>query len=238
MVDLFTIPQLTPFAVALGLVLLFLMVEVIGLLVGFSSFDDGDIDLEFDTDVDVDFDIDADLSRAFGEPDIDIDVVGDTGGIWTFLELGRVPMLVWIISMAGGFAMAGYGIQLLLSVVFGFMLPAIFAVVAALVPAVFVGKFFVELFATIAPKSSTQAISRRSLGGSIGVVSVGTAQNGNPAPATVKDRFGNSHNIRVVPFDGEPALPQGTSIVVLTGGEDGVFWALSLENAKQRFNKT
>jgi hypothetical protein len=239
--ELFAAPNMLPFTIALVVVLAILALEIIGFIVGFSSFNDNDVDADFDIDadfdVDVDFDLDADLEVAFGDHDVDLNIDTPVGsGVWSFLEFGKVPLLVWILSFSGGFAMSGFAIQMLTNSILGFTWWSWIAVAMAIVPTMFIGKFFAQMFALIVPKSTTQAISASQLGGRTGSITVGTADTGNPAPATVKDHNGNTHSIRVVPFKGEPALPQGTEIVVLRGAKDGVFQAMSLHKAKERYN--
>lgn len=243
MTDLLFGPAMAPFVWAISLVLLIMAIEIIGLLVGFSSMSEVDGDIDFDTDVD--FDIDADIDMALGESAVslneldvalgEIDVATEQFNIWSWLEFGKVPVLVWLLSMAMGFAVSGFVIQMIAISILGVALFPLLASALAIPSTLFINKFICRGFSALVPKVSTQAINTKRLGGSNGVISVGTAEAGRPASARVKDRHGNTHTIRVVPYAGEAPLEQGTRIVVLSGDDPTVFNALSLDVAKERF---
>lgn len=231
---LFTSPELLPFTISFTILIFILAIELVGFVFGFSSFNDNDVDFDFDPDVSMD--VDADLDIAFGDPDIDIDVDADFS-FWSFLELGRVPLLVWLLSMVGSFTIVGYGLQFVTAILFGFMWPGTFAGVLVFVPAFILGKTITTAFSKILPKSYSQAVSVSSLGGRVGYIETGVAKEGYPAFARVSDHYGNPHTIRVVPFKGEGELTHGTRIVVLRGERDGIFNALSLDKAKEQYNQ-
>ena len=72
---------------------------------------DIDIDADMDMDIDADVDIDADMDI---DADVDADVDADTGGhvpsfgdVFGFLNVGRVPLMVVLMSLFGTWGIAG-----------------------------------------------------------------------------------------------------------------------------------
>ena len=72
---------------------------------------DADMDIDADVDIDADIDIDADVDV---DADIDTDVAVDAGGqsfsfgdVFGFLNVGRVPLMVVLMSLFGTWGMTG-----------------------------------------------------------------------------------------------------------------------------------
>ena len=85
---------------------------------------DADIDIDADVDVDVDMDIDADVDiDADIDADVDADVAVDAGGqsfsfgdIFGFLNVGRVPLMIVLMSLFATWGMTGLIANALLNV--------------------------------------------------------------------------------------------------------------------------
>jgi len=234
---------LYPFGIAAALLLAVLVLEVImSITTGFSILGgDSDADIDLDPEIDVNVaDVEGDIRIAFdmGGADADANVadVGDVSALESVLkwfEIGSVPLMVWLIGFAASFSIVGFLGQFVLQSLLGFMLFGWIASAAAFVPALIGTKWISRAFASLIPKTTTDIISRRSLGGSVGKIAIGTARVDLPARADVRDRHGNLHNIRVIPYAGEPELPQGTDVLVLRG-PGPVYEALRLDTAQSR----
>ena len=77
---------------------------------------DADMDIDIDADMDIDADIDADM-------DVDAEVAGDTGGlspsfgdVFGFLNVGRVPLMVVLMSLFATWGITGLIANALLNV--------------------------------------------------------------------------------------------------------------------------
>lgn len=223
---------LFPFLVGLALLCTILVMELISvMLIGHSIMGmDHDVDHDLDHDVettDVQADIDAGMHL------YDIGALTDRTGVPVALkwfEFGSVPLMVWIVSFLTGFSAIGIFIQFAVLIFTGSMMFGNVAAVIILLPALLETRTFTYFFAKFIPKTTTDVVSRKSLGGTIGVISIGTATASLPASAIVKDRHGAMHNIRVIPFRGEPDLSAGTEILVLRG-PGPVYDAMSIQSA-------
>ena len=233
-------PAFSPFTAAAFFILLMLLIEIMLASLGISSMDNSDADVDFEPVIDADFDADlgADFETAFGEPEIDAHVPATPSGNWGLFDFGRVPLTVLLISLAAGFAIVGFAIQFSMLGIFGFPLYWWIAVPVAMVLGFFIARVFSRVFANAVPRESTQAVNLRSLGGSTGVITVGTATTTSPAMAKVTDRNGNHHRIRVVPYTNEPPLPEGAKIVAIRGKHNRIFYAMDLQKARLQYNRS
>ncbi|MEL7278270.1 MAG: OB-fold-containig protein [Pseudomonadota bacterium] len=217
MLDSLTLPEMLPFATALGLLAGLLLLEIIALIFGATLVGDAGSP---DADLDLDGDFDTDL-------DAEIDAPGAAGGWLSWLGMGRVPFLIWFATVLVGFGLTGLIGQTALNATFGAMLPATLAGLLALPVALIFGREVGAVVAHLMPKSETSAISRRRLGGQVGVITQGTARLDSPVEARLRDRHGNLHYVRVIPAAGEAPIPQGTDVLILRAG-DGTFTATPL----------
>lgn len=248
LVELFFAPEMAPFAVALGLVVGLLALELVAAIVGGSlmgsgaSADGADVDLDADLgaglgpdlDVDLDADIDADV-----EMDLDADVgaggaaADGLAGALSWLGVGHVPLMIWLASALTGFGLVGYTLQTVSAAVAGGLVPALAAVALALPLGLLFAANASRLVARIVPKLETSAVSRRTFGGRVGVISQGVARRGRPAQARFKDRHGEIHFILVEPFDDATEIAQGEEVVLMRA-KGGGYRAIPLDQASLR----
>lgn len=227
--DLFFSPNMQPFAIALGVVLGMLVLELVLMLVGISILggdSDVSIDAEPGLDVDADMGIEADLDGADS-------IAGETtggGGILAWMGLSDAPFAIWLAGFLTAFGLSGYALQGILNAAIGAPLPALLASVIALPFGLAIGARFARLIGRIMPKLETTAISSRSYGGRRGVITVGTARRGNPAQARLTDGYGNTHYTMVEPLKDDDAFPQGTEIATIRLN-DGSLRAISIDDA-------
>lgn len=221
MLDVFLNPQSLPFASALAIVLALFLLEILSLLLGSSVLGIGadapDVDMDMDADFDLSLDIDADAADL-----VETEVSGPSG-LLGWLGVGEVPFLIWLVCFLTMFGLSGLILQSVVLSAFGIAVPMLVATAVALVPAVTLTRFITGWVAAIMPKTETSAMRRRFLGGHRGTITQGTAARGKPAEAKIKDRFGNTHYLRVEPLYDDGVFPQGSDVTLIRKRGDQFF---------------
>lgn len=169
----FSRPEMTPFSVALLLMLLIGAISVIG------------IDFEVGAEVpSIDADIDHGAGEATGFAMID------------WVNPGRLPMLAALALFLMIYSLIGLAGQQFLESRTG-MLPAWIAALTALPAAYILWQPTSRIVGRIIPRDHTDAVSVKSLQGRRGVIEIGTATYKRSARAVVQDAFGTRHNVMV-----------------------------------------
>jgi membrane protein implicated in regulation of membrane protease activity len=132
-----------------------------------------------------------------------------------WLHVGKVPILILLGLLLGGFALAGYVIQATVGALGLGLLPAWIASFPAFFAALSMTKLLGGSFARLIPLEQTTAVSESSLIGRAGVVTEGIAKQGLAAQAKVKDVHGNYHYILVEPDLGDQTFAEGEAIVLV-----------------------
>ncbi len=237
MIALLLDPTVAPFTVALGILFGLLGLELVSALMGGSLFGlggDADADLDMDVagiDVDAgDFDIDLDeLGLGLEEAEaLDVDS-GIGGGVAGWLGFGKVPMLIWVASFLIAFGLGGLIIQWSAAALIGGALPLVIAAPAAFGLGTLFAKGFSGTFARLVPKTESTALSERSLGRRMGIVSRGTAARGRPAEVRVTDGFGNMHYVRAEPLRDDVVIPQGAKVLVVRRKPGATYQLVALD---------
>jgi hypothetical protein len=218
MLDLITADANLPFVVALGLVLALALLEGVGLLLGAGLSGMLDHLVPDSLLPEVDLDVDA---PDLGSP-------GPVSALLGWLYVGRVPMLIILILGLTCFGIVGLILQSAAEAVLTRPLPAWLASLPALLLALPLIRISARGMARLMPSDETEAVSPDSFVGRIAVITLGTARPGSSAEARVKDRYGQSHYIRVEP-DGDAALDQGSE-VLLVQQRGNVFLAIANPN--------
>lgn len=198
------------FTVCLIVCLGVLLIEIIALIVGFSShwLDSTISDL-------VDFDV----------PD------SNFANITGWLHLGRIPFLIWLSIFFLGWGTTGLVLQSLLDQFFGVNFISIVAVPIALFINFFVVHFVCRLINPLIPKDETQAINLNQLIGLTGKVTIGTCAKGSPAEILVKDGFGTMHYLMVEPEHDDDVFIKNQE-VILYDRKNGLFTVISKDSLK------
>ncbi|MEO1198117.1 MAG: YqiJ family protein [Pseudomonadota bacterium] len=237
MFDAIFSPATTPFAVAIGLMLLIALLEIVGALMGTPASAVVDSFLpEVDADIDVDLDVDVDADFAGGPFDADAPAVPDAPNagplsqVLGWLCIGKVPILVILVVFLTAFGMTGYLVQGLMRAGFGFPLPAWIAVVPAFAAALPVTRMAGLGLAKIVPKEQTEAVSKRDFIGRIATITLGQARRDLPAEAKLTDSYGRTHYVRVEPDADGDVFDQGSD-VILVKQVGGIFLAIPNRNA-------
>lgn len=206
-----------PFAIAFGLMVLALLLQLIGL---------GDFD--FGGDVDLDVDIDA---ADFDAEAVEAPSAGIGGALLTLLGLGRVPLMVWLMVFLLLFTVVGLGIQLFAADLTGAplypWLAALFSAGASL-PAT---SLIVRPLGHLLPQDETSAVGLGSLVGRRGIVTTGRAERGSPARTRVRDRFGHAHHVMLEPHEDASVIHEGDE-VLLVRREGNTFFGVPLAERK------
>jgi hypothetical protein len=191
-------PEMLPFAVALGLMLLIALLEIVGLLSGHSPSQAVDTLLP-------EHDVPVDAHGAAPGPD----------GLLSWLGVGRVPVLMLLVVFLCGFGLSGYVLQYATIQAVGWPLHPALASLGALAAALPITRAGGLLLAKLLPRNETEAVSHASFVGLVATITQGVARRGLPAEAKLRDRFGRTHYIRIEPDLDEAELPAGSRVLVL-----------------------
>ncbi len=195
MFDLLLTPGYAPFTIAFVVMVGIGLIEAIGL--GF-----GHIDLHGDAGIDAD------------------------SGVLDWMGLGgELPILIWLTSLLGCFALVGLIIQQIATATFGGPIRGGLAAGGALVAGGALNTLAANGLARIMPRFETSAISTDDLLRRHGTILEGTARRGSPARAKVVDQYGQAHFVMVEPHDDGDAISKGES-ALLVRREGVLFFAL------------
>ena len=207
-----TAPHNAPFTVALTIVVCFALLEVVTLLfgAGLSGIVDQAIDLP---DADAGGDAGADTGSTHH---------GVVHGFMSWLEVGRLPLLVSLNVLLGSFALSGFAVQQAATAALGHPLGKLAAAAAALVPAVFLARLGNRAFGRLWPRDETSAVSPEEYVGHVGIVTVGTATPERAAEVKLQLPHGGTHYL-MVQARGEE-LPAGTEVLIVARVPGGPFF--------------
>ncbi len=198
MIEFVLIEQNSAFAVALGVMFAIALLEGIALIfgLGFSSFVETLIP-------EIDMDIDS------------VDTPNTMSRLLGWLRVGKVPVLMLIIIFLTAFGLVGVSIQLLLLNSFGYLLPALIAIIPAFFLSLPIVSVSGELLSRIMPKDETDAVSSKTFIGRIAKITLGSAKRGSAAQAKLTDKFGQSHYVMVEPDSNDEVFQSGTSVLIV-----------------------
>jgi membrane protein implicated in regulation of membrane protease activity len=216
MMDFFTHPAVAPFSIAALALFGLLLIEVVTLLLGKPlsalldhavghdgvHLDHGHVEMGTGLDHAIDHG-----AKPEGHHQ------GAFGTALDWLNAGRVPLLVLIITLLAAFAALGMVLQTIAS--FISYVPSLLAVVIVIAPAVICTRHLTRFVAMVVPRDETYAQTGADFVGLVGEVTVGPVKRGVVARARIRDRHGNTHWPRVEPADPEQVIPAGASVLVI-----------------------
>lgn len=205
-----------PFAIAMGLIVLALVLQLVGL---------GDFEFGGDVDLDIDAGADVDLDA------IEAPSAGIGGALLTLLGLGRVPFMVWLMVFLLLFTVIGMSIQAFAGDLTGGPLyPWLAALISggASLPAT---SLVVRPLGRLLPQDETSAVRLDSLVGRRGMIATGKALRGSPARTKVRDRFGHAHHVMLEPHEDASEIHEGDE-VLLVRREGQTFFGVPLAERK------
>lgn len=197
-----------PFAIAMGLMFLLVLLQAIGL---------GDFD--FDADLDFDGDVGDPTAAGFG------------GALTSLLGLGKVPLFVWLIVFLLLFATLGMSIQALAADLTGSPLYAWLAAVFSAGGSIPATALLVRPIGRLMPQDETTAVGLDALVGRRGTVTTGRAAKDSPARTKVYDHHGQAHHVMVEPHEDASEMLEGDE-VLLVRREGRRFFGVPLANRR------
>jgi Protein of unknown function (DUF1449) len=191
MADILLAPDVRPFAIAAAIMIALGAIELLTMIVGFS------------------------ISGLAGK-DIVVDAQSHDiiGGLFLWINAGRLPLLILLILALGVFSIEGFLLQGIAHALGG-TLPVAVAALAAGAGSVPVIRITSRGVARIIPRDETYAVSEADFVGLLAEVSVGPLDQGLPGRVRLKDVFGNWHTVAARAGANSDPLPVGASVLLV-----------------------
>jgi hypothetical protein len=140
---------------------------------------------------------------------------GSLSKLYSWLNVGRVPILMLIIMALTLFAVSGFILQCTSKSLTHAYMPAALANGLAFCLTIPALRFFTAQLQRIMPKDESQAVSEDSFIGRSATITFGEANMKRFAEAKLKDEFGKTHYVQVYPDRQEETFHQGESILIV-----------------------
>ena len=189
--DILLAPDVRPFAIAAAIMMALGAIELLTTLVGFS------------------------LAELVGK-DVAVEADSHTGlgGLFLWINAGRLPLLILIILALGVFSILGFLLQGVAHMAGG-AVPVAIAALAAAAASIPVIRTASRGLSRIIPRDETYAVSEADFVGKVAVVSIGPLDQGLPGRVRLKDVFGNWHTVSARASRDSPALAVGASVLLV-----------------------
>jgi hypothetical protein len=189
--DILLAPDVRPFAIAAAIMVALGGIELLTTLVGFS------------------------ISQLVGDG-VAVETGGHDalGGLFLWINAGRLPLLILIILSLGVFSIEGFLLQGIAHVV-GTAVPVAIAALVAAAGSIPVIRSTGRGLARIIPRDETYAVSDADFVGKVALVSVGPLDQGLPGRVRLKDVFGNWHTVPARASPDSQALAVGASVLLV-----------------------
>jgi Protein of unknown function (DUF1449) len=189
--DLLLAPDVRPFTVAAAIMVALGGIELLTTLVGFS------------------------ISELLGK-DLAVEADSDSGlgGMFLWVNAGRLPLLILIILALGVFSIAGFFLQGLAHGA-GLSIPASIAALAAVACSIPAIRVTSRGIARIIPRDETYVVHEADFVGHVAEVSIGPLDQGLPGRVRLKDVFGNWHSLVARASPESTPLPVGASVLLV-----------------------
>jgi hypothetical protein len=189
--DILLAPDVRPFAVAAAIMAALGGIELLTTLVGSS------------------------ISQLVGNDiAIEADSHNGLGGLFLWINAGRLPLLILIILALGVFSVEGFLLQGIAHTV-GAVVPAAIAALAAGAGSIPVIRATSRGLSRVIPRDETYAVSDADFVGKVAVVSIGPLDQGLPGRVRLKDVFGNWHTVPARASPDSQPLPVGASVLLV-----------------------
>lgn len=210
MVDFLLHPSNSPFIIALGVMLVFTVIEVISASLGMGLSEMVDSVLpEFDADIDADISADLDAGEPAGGTDSLVKILA-------WFRVGEVPVIMLFIVFLTGFGLSGLFIQYVAVSIMSKAIPIPIAAGGAIFASIPTVRFCGGLLGKYMPKDETYAVSEKSFYGLVATLTLGTAKAGQPAQAKLHDKHGQTHYILVEPDNSEEQFDQEQQVIIVS----------------------
>jgi hypothetical protein len=188
--DILLAPDVRPFAVAAAIMVALGGIELLATLVGLS------------------------LSHIGKDIGVETDSNSGLGGLFLWINAGRLPLLILIILALGVFSIAGFFLQGLAHGV-GISIPVAIAALAAAALSLPAIRVTSRGIARVIPRDETYAVDETDFIGHVAEVSVGPLDPGLPGRVRLKDVFGNWHSLVARASPDSMPLPVGASVLLV-----------------------
>jgi hypothetical protein len=189
--DILLAPDVRPFAIAAAIMVALGGIELLTMLVGFS------------------------ISELVGDGvAVDADSHDALGGLFLWINAGRLPLLILLIVALGVFSIEGFLLQGFAHMA-GIALPVAIAALVAAAGSIPVIRTTSRGIARIIPRDESYAVSDADFVGKVAVVSIGPLDQGLPGRVRLKDVFGNWHTVAARASPDSTALAVGASVLLV-----------------------
>jgi Protein of unknown function (DUF1449) len=189
--DILLAPDVRPFAVAAAIMVTLGGIELLTMIVGFS------------------------ISELVGHDfALDSETHSTIGGLFLWINAGRLPLLILIILALGIFSIAGFWLQAIAHSASAAMPVSIAALVAAglSLPVIRVAS---RGIARIIPRDETYVVNEADFVGHVAEVAIGPLDQGLPGRVRLKDVFGNWHSVAARAGPDSAPLPVGARVLLV-----------------------
>jgi hypothetical protein len=189
--DILLAPDVRPFAISAAIMVTLGGIELLTMIVGFSIS-------EF---IGKDFALETESHSAIG-------------GLFLWINAGRLPLLILMILALGVFAISGFLLQAVAHSV-GTAVPVTLAALAAMAISLPAIRVTSRGIARIIPRDETYVVDEADFVGHVGEVSIGPLDQGLPGKVRLKDVFGNWHSVAARASPESTPLPVGASVLLV-----------------------
>ena len=189
--DILLAPDVRPFAISAAIMVTLGGIELLTMIVGFS------------------------ISELIGK-DLALETESHSaiGGLFLWINAGRLPLLILMILALGVFAIAGFLLQAIAHSV-GTAVPVSIAALAAVAISLPAIRVTSRGIAHIIPRDETYAVNEADFVGHVAEVSIGPLDQGLPGRVRLKDVFGNWHSVVARASPDSTPLPVGASVLLV-----------------------
>lgn len=189
--DILLAPDVRPFAIAAAIMVTLGGIEMLTMIVGFSVSEL----------IGKDFALESESHSAIG-------------GLFLWINAGRLPLLILIILALGIFSIAGFFLQ---GIAHGLGLTAPVTLAALVAGALSLPAIRVTSrgIARIIPRDESYAVNDSDFVGHVAEVSIGPLDQGLPGRVRLKDVFGNWHSVAARASPDSTPLAVGASVLLV-----------------------
>jgi hypothetical protein len=189
--DILLAPDVRPFAISAAIMVTLGGIELLTMIVGFS------------------------ISELIGKDfALETESHSAIGGLFLWINAGRLPLLILMILALGVFAISGFLLQAIAHSV-GTAVPVTLAALAALAVSLPAIRVTSRGIARIIPRDETYVVDEADFVGHVGEVSIGPLDQGLPGKVRLKDVFGNWHSVAARASPKSTPLPVGASVLLV-----------------------
>jgi Protein of unknown function (DUF1449) len=189
--DILLAPDVLPFAISAAIMVTLGGIELLTMIVGFS------------------------ISELIGKDfALETESHSAIGGLFLWINAGRLPLLILMILALGVFAISGFLLQAIAHSI-GTTVPVALAALAAAAISLPAIRVTSRGIARVIPRDETYVVDEADFVGHVGEVSIGPLDQGLPGKVRLKDVFGNWHSVAARASPDSTPLPVGASVLLV-----------------------